>query len=581
MPIPVTLRGVDYQLPKRGETDWAAKLNPFLLALANSADSYSLDLVKDFRAPVDGTTDSTGAWLEALSELSNNSRYKMLTVPAFTYCVSGELDLIGGSTKGVHVVGLGGPIYTGPRLKWTGAAGQYMFRGKGVCNSRFDNMDFDGNLLVDFPAAFESNQANGGSGSYYNKFFACSFRNPRGTQTDSGCFGWAAPGTAYQVSEYDFYSCHWYGDAVTSKNAFFQRNNGNAKNLRIFGGSMNFCETLLNVALSSGAYTVHGVFLGGARSAYIKSGPNGHMSIHGCQAEAINFVDEAKFISGTAGSNGCGIDMAGCDVNIQAASDNIVISVGGPIALRGNNFLNSRSGGSVSKIACSAQADPGSVGPGSIDSAGNFYRYSSGYAPFYDQAGNSLLGSDYSAQLEHQVRSFGDYGGDAGALVRLRNTGPFVHSDILASRQHAKAPAYTGRLARSVSRYDYTFSDFQAAALTKDLVLNQPRDGERVCAIYLSVGIAFTGTAGTLKFRVGSTVGGTEFLLESADAGVQSFYGRDPAALGTALTTDLSQGAYVSSGAYNPRIRLTSSSGNLSGLSAGTCSVWVITEQLS
>jgi len=529
---------------------------------------------KYFGIKLDGTTDDTRGWTDALEAVYAGDT-DLIRIPPGVSLVTTPLTARGSPTKGAAFLGLSAALHTGVRIKYVGdPTNEALWTSRGLTNSVFSNIYFDANQLAGFGHLLASDQVNGG-GCFYNRFYNCMFGNSP-TGADKAPLGLGEPGIAYQVSELDFYSCHFLGAFGVSTQSVLQRNNGNCKNFRFMGGSCAYSEIGFNFALSSGSYMLHGIFIGGTSDNAIKTGPNGFFSIHAVEVETFG-----RFLTGSAGANSAAYDISACDVNVQTDVDDVVISVGGALSLTGNSFRNDRTGSSEPRIACAAQASPGTAGPGSIHSVGNFFQFASDVAPFYDQSGNKLLGSDFSAQVEHQVNSLFDYGGVAGALGRLRNVGPFVDTDILSSRQHAKAPVYTGRPTRSASRYNYTFSDFQVAALTKDFVLCQPRDGERVCAVYLSYS-GFTGTAGTLKFRVGSTVGGQEFLLDTLDAVSQTVdrYGRLPASLGSALTTDASQGGYVSSGAYNPRIRLTSSSGNLSGLSAGTVSVWVITEQL-
>lgn len=552
-----------------------------------SGSSRTLDLVRDFGAPTDGSSNATAAWQEALAALSSGSRKNwQLTVPAYTYLIDTPLVLTGAPTQGASIIGLGGPIFSGPCLRYVGAATTSpLLTLRGVTNTRLDNLTFDANSLADFALLLASNQPAGGGANFWNKFYGCTFTSARGVNADSACLGLGEPGIAYQVSEIDWLTCNFFGAYGSTKNCILQRNSGNCKNFRFWGGVAAYADVAFNFADSSGSYEIHGVFVGAVKTHGFKTGANGYFSIHAVEFEAAG-SDTPRFLVGTAGANGTGCEILGCEIDTALPADDIGIQFAGSLSIKHNQFRNSRNGSSEFRIQSEAQLVPGSAGPGSVISEGNWYiQTPAGGAPIYDSGGNRLLNSTYARTVESQVRSEFDYGGTAGALVRLINTRAAWSSNSLLEMITADVtPAYHGRMTQAVARWDLTYTNFQVAALTKDLVLHSPRvasNGDRIVAAYLSVTQAFAGTAGTLVFRVGTTVGGQELLLDRDATATVALYGKAPGTdIGTAFTAGTSMAAYIDPVAYSIRIRLTSSVGNLSGLSAGAVSVWLVTEQL-
>lgn len=531
-----------------------------------------------FGAVGNGTTDDSSAFQSALNSIANGETNYVTLLPK-TYAIGTTLTWTGSPSYGGGLIGVGGRTHTGSRLKWIGSAAGTLLNSKGLCRCQIEGINFDANDLAKYAWLAEYNSI-GAAGSFYNSFYHCAFSNATGT--GSGCF---AVGTAiadtYQVSEFDFYSCDFGG--VNAKAGFLQQRNGNTKNFRFFGGSCVFGETGFDCGQSSGSYVIHGMFMGGHTVAGIKVGPTGFWDLTGVEYESSG-SDQPRFMDASTSANAAGISLSCCDINVKCPSDDLIIKSAGSLTLKNNQFVNDRTAGALPRIQAATQVTINSAGPGVIDSSGNYFANATIYVPFYDDAGNALLGTDNARLNQYYIRSFGDYGGvpGSGTLPRLVNTnGGFFHVNTLEARDSGKTAAYTGRLTQEVTRMDYTYTDFQVAATTKDINIMAPRtEGERVVGVYLTVSTVFGGTAGTLQFKVGSTLGGNEFLLAVDAKTLIEKYGKLPADLGTALTTSASQGAYVQTTAYDIRIRLTSGSGNLTGLNQGACSVWVVTEQL-
>ncbi len=542
------------------------------------------DVRRDFGAVGDGVADDTTAFQAAIDYFENGNFSGVLEIPTGTYRISSTLTYIGSNTTSIHFRGDTDMYAKGSTLLWVGAAAGTLFNTKGMVKSTFQDINFHGNEIAKYVFHQQSNQPDAGSASYGNKWLRCTITGATGT--GSGCMvvGTSGGSETHQVSEGDYHSCSIGG--ANAKAAFLQLTNGNTKNFRFWGGEINRGEVLVNCTLASGSYEFSGVFFGAASSKFLKFGSTAFISMIACEAETSG-SDQAIWLEGAATSNPGSCSMIACDINIKGPNDDLCIKWYGGLTIEGGQFWNSRQGETTNlfKIAVAAQLTPGLSGPGSISSHGAYYPNALSYAPFYDDGGNAIAGTDDARANPYQVESIGDYGGLwDGTKLRLKNYKGYYPEEFgpYQARESGKTPTYSGRPTQCVHRWDFTFTDFQAAAVNKTIDLLRPRDGAEVlCKAYLTCGTAFAGTAGTLQMRVGTSPGGQEVLL-AKDVKTAAFekYGKDSADLGTALTTGISQGGYLDTTPYNMKVQLVSGSGNLSGLTAGACTIWIVTEHL-
>ena len=142
-----------------------------------------------------------------------------------------------------------------------------------------------------------------------------------------------------------------------------------------------------------------------------------------------------------------------------------------------------------------------------------------------------------------------------------------------------------GYLGRNVWKVTVARGAWKEAATTQYLYTNTLPPMTRVCAVYADVTTAFSGLAGTITLAVQS--GGTELIVPSDVKTAAVTLGLLSAQLGTGLTTNLIQGAYILSWAGNGQLALVlrSGTGNIgtgstTNLTAGTIVLYLIVETM-
>lgn len=122
------------------------------------------------------------------------------------------------------------------------------------------------------------------------------------------------------------------------------------------------------------------------------------------------------------------------------------------------------------------------------------------------------------------------------------------------------------------------FGAWSAAALTKDITLATLPAKAVLCGIFADTTQAYAGVAGTIALTVGISAGGAELVVShDVKSGVVT-KGLADADLGTSINraNAVQAGLTKFSGTQTISARITSGSGNLSGLNAGSTTFYIL-----
>lgn len=261
-------------------------------------------------------------------------------------------------------------------------------------------------------------------------------------------------------------------------------------------------------------------------------------------------------------------------------ADNYGIDYTGNLVLLSNEFYNF--GGGVFKVRSGDLTGYGGqsvFNASRVTSIGNYYdnaSYNTGI--FYDGSNNCAnVGDTATLNLHNRLVSIGDYG-LSGLIAPIH--GQIRILSASASTEFADAALThdaTGYGNVTYHSYIIPYTAFQTAGLTKDLrtIGLQPRT--QVVSVYADTTTAFAGTAGTLNLRVGTTAGGSQLIVDHDVKSSTVTKGLLDADLGTNINrAGAIQGGYIPSwGGGDVYVRLTSGSGNLSGLTNGSVKIYV------
>jgi hypothetical protein len=309
---------------------------------------------------------------------------------------------------------------------------------------------------------------------------------------------------------------------------------------------------------------------------------HGIMSLHMSSAETESPTHLHRLLDGSEGVNFENTaTLVGCAFEGTPPADGYLIKHGGSLVLLGNHLGGPTGAAIAAKIRCgNVNGVTTGINPSSIISLGNYYG-TVGLADtvFYDSSDNAMNFDDFGISMERQrLVSLGDHG-DAGALPN--RVGGLASPGISASIQTPASGvtyAFLGQAAVGRNKAVVPYTAFQTGGLTKDLLLFTLPAATKIVGIWAVTNPKFAGPAGTLNLRVGITSGGQELLV---DHDVKTATITKPAAdgdLGTSINrANAVMGGCV--GAGSVFVRLTSSSGNLSGLNAGSVSVIVVLER--
>lgn len=294
-------------------------------------------------------------------------------------------------------------------------------------------------------------------------------------------------------------------------------------------------------------------------------------------------------LRGAQGANANAATLIGCSTQGNCPADDYVIKWGGVLHLEANTFFNRRTPTSIPKIQASGPYNPTLLRPAGIVSLGNFFQNAGpNDAVFFDGSNNPL--SNFSAYIvghPQRLLSVGDYGtfgqflNQVGALsVTSASLGSIPSADGVSP---GISFAQRGALTRGLTQITVPYQAFQANALTKDLNLAYVPPGSRVVSAVADVAVPFGGPAGALMLRAGIAAGGQQLLLDADVKTAPTIIGLNDAELGPGLSrAGAVQGGIMLSwtAAGYLTARLTSTSGNLSGLTQGSVTFFVIVDRM-
>lgn len=362
---------------------------------------------------------------------------------------------------------------------------------------------------------------------------------------------------------------------------------GNVKDWSILGGRCEGFQRAIAGENVNGTLKIIGMeFLNGtAADIYIRGGPPS-VSIIGCGSEAYTSGTGTRFLdAASAGANPMSIAVTSCNVQSPAPSDDYLIVALCSITLTTNLFTNSRTGSSVAKVQGGGLTTVTSgIDSSQITSIGNYYGNAGpGITVFFDSGNNPISPNGNTVVQSLRVLSQGDYG-TTGSLPPYQGQISLIGAALALNNLTAGVLVpFTGRPSVAFTQVILPASVFSgAAALTLDATVLRVPIGTRIVSVLAQVTTAFTGPTGPLNFVVGTTAGGAE-LLASFAAGSVANFGLADADMGTAMTrAAMVQGGdmalWAAGGIIN--VRLTSSSGNLTGLVGGSLRLLIETSRV-
>lgn len=138
-----------------------------------------------------------------------------------------------------------------------------------------------------------------------------------------------------------------------------------------------------------------------------------------------------------------------------------------------------------------------------------------------------------------------------------------------------------GNITRAITKAVCATSAFTAAALTQDFTIWTTSAKTQITQVWIRVTQTFTGTAwATAVVRLGKTVGGQEYIVDKTVFAGTPTYGAADADLGASINraAAVQGGDYINGG--NVTLRLTTTGGNISAITAGALEVYIETQLL-
>jgi hypothetical protein len=548
--------------------------------------------------------NDTAAMQAALSQLSGTANGVIPSVSAKTgrvfvpaglnLSINATLQIIGSPSAGILLEGEQGQARGGTNgscLTWTGAAGGTLIHFRGVNGSLVRNLQFNGGNLADVcfwaseyywgPATYDGVSQIGSSGLFFEN---CYFGNPRAATTATPFAVGMDNGVTSQLqaSEYRWYNCSFNGNGQGPGLAGCHiRSNGNTKNFtfdRCVFADVDFgvyqpggsgVTTVRECSFSNIGYNQDGCA--------VKMGSGNQLRVEDIQLEngnSYNGIDYRARIVSTANQLVCVVSGGYCSGKMPA--DDYGMVLGGPSVVHGFSFeRNTRVGSNVIKLASTSGLDMRSC-----DFAYNTTAIKN--VPVYDGSNNHLVDSDvYRSQvLSAGLTAFGNLSGLQGSThnttlpdVQMKRPG-VVHGALWVDTAdgvdaNVSIQDEDGRLRATIP-----YTAFQTAAPTKTVTLSFTNPaGNVIEKVRSRIVTPFAGTAGTLNLEVGTEDSINEFLLShSMTAAAGTVKGNANADLGASLasgTRPCPEGKEFTA-SKRIQVKLTSSSGNLSGLTAGS-----------
>lgn len=348
---------------------------------------------------------------------------------------------------------------------------------------------------------------------------------------------------------------------------------GNVKNHIVNSPTISFQDYYIALESSSGNVRLRHCIGSNAQCADFLLNGTANIELVGFETEDQNAAGCRFVVGGTSGTGSIRI-TGGQWVGI-APPDDFIIQTNGSVYLFGNSFNNGRTGSSVPLIQSVELYTPGISNPGSLTSIANWYENATNFTPIFYQAGstNAINYGSYPIDIGvPNLFSLFDYSQNGNlqpviGQLAFMGVGPTIDTATAGITFSSLANAVdTGTRTSPI-----TFTQFQTGATSIVLRLCGLPAKTRILSVTLDVTAAFSGTAGTLLMKAGTTSGGNDLLLATDVKTAPIVVGAVSGDLGAGLATPI-QGGYIPSwsGDTGIYITLTSSSGNLSGLTVGS-----------
>lgn len=527
-------------------------------------------------------TDAFAAAAETLSrnfDTGQQASSAVIYVPFGTYYIGTQISQIGSPSHGVMFRGDGGTSRGLQQtvIKWTGNTGSTMFHWRGMNGSVIENIAFDGNNRADccFWASEYNDAGNGligSSGLFFNNCYFSGLRNnANAIAFKIGYDDGVTPNL--QASEYRFFNCGFVGNSNGGGLAGVKMLTGaNCKNFTFRLCNFNYFDYGIYQPNGSGVTTVDECQFNGigynADGVAVYMGSGNALDVRGLQMENSATGYRARVLQ-TA--NGVVATVVGGYVAGRTPSDDYGMIFGGPSTLSGFSFeSNYRSGSNIVKIRSDNTYYPVTVQ--NCDFTWNTTAITQ--VPLYDGSDNHLLSDDYAKTtiLNNVVE-----GNIAGVNAGTHNT---LLPNVTGRRWHSTYGALLTQFSSSGITFDeqegklivtIPYTAWSVAATTKTLRLCDVQLGTHISKVVAITSPAMAGTAGTISLEVGYEDDIDGFIVSHDVKTAAVVKGGADADLGVLLTRATAvQGGYLFAAQKQIQAKLTSGSGNLSGLNAGS-----------
>lgn len=358
--------------------------------------------------------DDTDLVQDAIDLYSRQVRTGTIPLSARTYTIRRTLVYTGNPSYSFRFEGdQAGPGPSGTVLKWAGEPGGVMLDLRGARHTFVARIAFDGRGIAGTGVRVSRDRSGWGAGSSgvtLERLTLQGFRGP-----DSACIN-LGYGDDDQIDGVRIEKCELNGLLPGGG----REPDGELTRFGIVTGTANSCDFLIRdcgithcqigVRHGGGGYClVQSSQGGGATEADFAVGTGVFL------AEACRWEHSTRLLTGTTGANAGTAILRGVQWDGEPPPDGVVVIYSGFLRLEGSQLRDITGGGRVPKVALAVGSSPGI-----LISEGTFYRHATGRAPFVDGGGlNDLWGPLYADGKYVRVRSFGDYGGIEGNLVRL------------------------------------------------------------------------------------------------------------------------------------------------------------------